>query len=668
MNYRNAAIALFVAMLALPGSLYADCSWVSDSTKTTVPANCVAGIGTSAAPDAPLTVQGGTGDVINVRDTAGQTRFRIFAHNSSYYMDLNSGNYDLRLTSATSSGSGGNISFLTSASGAATERMRILPSGYVGIGRSPVYPFDVFGANAGGYVGAFTANTSANGGIARILVQTTATQGAAELDVVNDSNYTNGGYAMLQTGKSLNLPILYAALDHRFWAGGAERMRIDSAGNIGVGLTPGTFRFDVNGGLRVSNAGGAGVELQNYSSTANRILSYNRTASTYQDLFFGTSTAENTLYLNTSGNVGVGMTSGSVYRLDVNGGLRVSNNANAGIELGNVSPSANRIISYNRTALTYQNLYFGTTGSENTLYLNTDGNVGVGTSTISERLTVNGCVKADGFKFSDGSQLAATSGKLGIGTGTAAPKALLQVRDAANSVASPSSVPDPWLGMLVERSADGAAAGIAIQGGQKIDALNHKGAARIYLGNADEWDSTLIEGGAGKLSFYVRNNGAALSSPALTINANGDLKVQGNIEAKYQDVAEWVSSGGQLAVGTVVIINPGQKNEVMPSSHAYDTSVAGVVSDMPGLLLGEAGDTKSKIATTGRVRVHVDATKRAINAGDLLVTSEKPGVAMASEPIDLAGTKIHRPGTLIGKALEPLQSGEGEILVLLSLQ
>jgi hypothetical protein len=29
---------------------------------------------------------------------------------------------------------------------------------------------------------------------------------------------------------------------------------------------------------------------------------------------------------------------------------------------------------------------------------------------------------------------------------------------------------------------------------------------------------------------------------------------------------------------------------------------------------------------------------------------------------------IHRPGTLLGKALEPLGAGQGEILVLLMLQ
>jgi hypothetical protein len=104
------------------------------------------------------------------------------------------------------------------------------------------------------------------------------------------------------------------------------------------------------------------------------------------------------------------------------------------------------------------------------------------------------------------------------------------------------------------------------------------------------------------------------------------------------------------------------------STHSYDTSVAGVVSSNPGLLLGVASDSKAKIATTGRVRVRVDATKSPIRKGDLLVTSDRPGMAMKSEPLDIGGVKLHRPGTLIGKALEPLASGEGEILVLLSLQ
>jgi hypothetical protein len=122
-----------------------------------------------------------------------------------------------------------------------------------------------------------------------------------------------------------------------------------------------------------------------------------------------------------------------------------------------------------------------------------------------------------------------------------------------------------------------------------------------------------------------------------------------------------------MAPGTVVVLNRDKNNEVRPSSTSYDTAVAGVVSTQPGIILGEGSATKEMIATTGRVKVHVTAANGAIHVGDLLTTSDLSGVAMKSLPLDLGGTKIHRPGTLIGKALEPLASGEGDILVLLSM-
>jgi hypothetical protein len=148
----------------------------------------------------------------------------------------------------------------------------------------------------------------------------------------------------------------------------------------------------------------------------------------------------------------------------------------------------------------------------------------------------------------------------------------------------------------------------------------------------------------------------------------GNVTVDGIIYARYQDVAEWVPAEGALQAGTVVVLNRAKSNEVTPSIQAYDTAVAGVVSDQPGMLLGVAGENKAKIATTGRVKVRIDARTHAVNIGDLLVTSDVPGTAMRSEPIDVNGRKFHQPGTLIGKALEPLASGTGEILVLLSLQ
>jgi hypothetical protein len=149
----------------------------------------------------------------------------------------------------------------------------------------------------------------------------------------------------------------------------------------------------------------------------------------------------------------------------------------------------------------------------------------------------------------------------------------------------------------------------------------------------------------------------------------GNVTVAGNIAAKYQDVAEWVPVRAAMSAGTVVVLDTTQSNQVQASFKAYDTKVAGVISAQPGVALGVGGEGKALVATTGRVKVRVDATRSAIGVGDLLVTSEVEGAAMKSEPLDVGGTQIHRPGTLIGKALEPLEKGKtGEILVLLSLQ
>ncbi|HEU4391519.1 MAG TPA: hypothetical protein VFV34_27260 [Blastocatellia bacterium] len=182
---------------------------------------------------------------------------------------------------------------------------------------------------------------------------------------------------------------------------------------------------------------------------------------------------------------------------------------------------------------------------------------------------------------------------------------------------------------------------------------------------------------AGTSRLYIKNDGSigvgttapmALLHVAGTARVTSDLTVDGNITSKYQDVAEWVPARHSLSAGTVVVIDSDHANQVIASSNAYDTRVAGVISSRPGLILGERGENKVMVATTGRVLVKVDATKSPIRVGDLLVTSEVEGVAMRSEPIDLSGTKIHRPGTIIGKALQALETGTGEILVLLSLQ
>jgi hypothetical protein len=177
----------------------------------------------------------------------------------------------------------------------------------------------------------------------------------------------------------------------------------------------------------------------------------------------------------------------------------------------------------------------------------------------------------------------------------------------------------------------------------------------------------LILDNAGNLGVGV-NYPAAKLDVSGGIHASGSITADGSIAAKYQDVAEWVPANEPLPAGTVVTLDSTRANMVESSSHAYDTKVAGVVSAQPGLVLGQPASTSSLVATTGRVRVRVSAARGAIRVGDLLVTSEERGRAMKSIPVSIGGIEMHRPGTIIGKALEPLNSGEGEVLVLLSLQ
>jgi hypothetical protein len=146
------------------------------------------------------------------------------------------------------------------------------------------------------------------------------------------------------------------------------------------------------------------------------------------------------------------------------------------------------------------------------------------------------------------------------------------------------------------------------------------------------------------------------------VTVGGNITVDGNIAAKYQDVAEWVDATEPLAPGTIVVIDKTATNRVAAAARAYDAGVAGAVSPQPGLTLGEPGPGKALVAQSGRVRIKVDASFGGIRPGDLLVSSPTTGHAMRAD------AKKVRPGTVIGKALEALPAGRGEILALLTLQ
>lgn len=137
------------------------------------------------------------------------------------------------------------------------------------------------------------------------------------------------------------------------------------------------------------------------------------------------------------------------------------------------------------------------------------------------------------------------------------------------------------------------------------------------------------------------------------------------------DIAEpfLVNNVDEIEPGTVLSIDPLHAGQLKIASDSYDRCVAGIVSGAsdinPGLVLKQTGtqaDGKHLVALTGRVYCKADASKKPIKPGDLLTTSDLPGFAMAAT--DLSRSQ----GAILGKAMTGLESGQGLILVLVTLQ
>lgn len=362
----------------------------------------------------------------------------------------------------------------------------------------------------------------------------------------------------------------------------------------------------------------------------------------------------------------------------------------------------------NKGALTFRTGDFFGGSDREQMRLTEDGRLGLGTQNPQATLDVAGTVRAQGgIVFNDGTALtsAGKAGRVNASTGDVEPNVagtgtanfISKWTDSAGTLANSAiyelngrvgiNTASPQHVFSVRQN--GGTLGVHNVGELFVDRDDRTRSASLTVGTAGtlKWIFGMPSGNDGfqvydliafQSRFYVDptsgNIGIGNIAPTSKLDVTGDLKVSGNavvngnIAAKYQDIAEWVESNEAMSAGTVVILDQKRTNAVISSMRAYDTHVAGVVSAQPGVMLGEGGAGKVLVATTGRVKVRVDASRYPIKIGDLLVTSGKAGVAMRSRPIKAGGARIHRPGTIIGKALEPLEKGEGEILVLLSLQ
>ena len=221
-----------------------------------------------------------------------------------------------------------------------TERMRITSSGRVGIGTSnPSVPLHVIGDIA------------------------TNTRVAA--DTIN--GYTGGSTPLtIQTGGAQNVIL---------GTNNTERMRISSAGNVGIGTTSPDAALEVNSG--------GGIHLSDHAVGRTLIIKPSLTGSIHEFTSDNTSAgysfsnnSSELMRIDNAGRVGIGTSSPSA-DLHVAGNGRFDNSASTPVRLHINNSGSNDYASiYADTATAYKNLVLNPSG----------GNVGIGTSSPSAQV------------------------------------------------------------------------------------------------------------------------------------------------------------------------------------------------------------------------------------------------------------------------------------------
>jgi hypothetical protein len=183
------------------------------------------------------------------------------------------------------------------------------------------------------------------------------------------------------------------------------------------------------------------------------------------------------------------------------------------------------------------------------------------------------------------------------------------------------------------------------------------------------------QGGAGVEGHAVDGNGVVgFSEKGFAGRFQGNVLVTGDITAhdlaiSGGDCAENFDVAGDPEIaspGTVMVID--EEGALRPSCAAYDKKVVGVISGagdyQPGILLNKRDEPgiRVPIALVGRIFCKVDAQNAPIEIGDLLTTSPVRGHAMKAED------PLRAFGSVIGKALRPLDAGQGFIPILIALQ
>lgn len=206
--------------------------------------------------------------------------------------------------------------------GGGSELMRLTEAGNVGIGTTA--PVDQLAIGASSSVAGFSVGS----GLTQVFLRYNN-----YFNVSNQVSDATKGTATIGIGRSSDGVVT-------FWTAAAgagapvERMRITSGGNVGIGTTaPNTWKLSVDSSTiyaaSFDTSNNVGVVINGNDTTASQIIGFSDSASTYNALHLRTnSTSTSGLYINTSGNVGIGLTA-PTEKLHVSGNILATGTINA---------------------------------------------------------------------------------------------------------------------------------------------------------------------------------------------------------------------------------------------------------------------------------------------------------------------------------------------------
>jgi hypothetical protein len=234
-------------------------------------------------------------------------------------------------------------------------------------------PFDIRLASAG--VGAAQAR-----GI-RIIASSSLSNfaGGAAISFYNITSSAFPGWVLIDSGAHNSAKILFRTAATNGAISTGERMVISSSGNVGIGTSTPTTTLNVNG-TTLLQGGQTTVRGDTATSAATALRVENNNSTSLLTILNDGTSAFNTshLYVSSSGLVGIGTTTPGV-NLDVSGDIRASSG------MFNSTTQTQTIRINSTTHLAFQN-----TGSVEVARFNNAGNWGIGTTSPTERLHVDG--------------------------------------------------------------------------------------------------------------------------------------------------------------------------------------------------------------------------------------------------------------------------------------